>query len=218
MDNNDLKKDLEKFIKQQIDPINKKMIEQEKAKHEAFMEKHFDKYDTFTERQNSFRSQLITLEGVIFAAIVIFTNGQNVSVWLIAAITLILISIFFGIWAQDMFITASYQSHEWNYVQAVRGNWWSRELWGDNTVKTEKELAEPELSKTEDAYKKKVTYKILKFLHLNADRIDNIFKITFIFALFMLILHIFSSSNLQINSENKLYPELKRNFHYNLRK
>ncbi len=79
MDNNELKNDLERFIKQQTDPINKKMIEQEKARHDAFLEKHFDKYDTLAERQNSFRSQLITLEGVIFAAIVIFTSGQSVT-------------------------------------------------------------------------------------------------------------------------------------------
>lgn len=216
MDNNDLKKDLEKFVKGQIDPINKKMIEQEKRKHEAFMEKHFDKYDALSERQNSFRSQLITLEGVIFAAVVIFTNGQNVSVWLIAAITLILISIFFGIWAQDMFIASSYQSHEWNYVQAVRGNWWSRELWGDKTVKDEKALSEPELSKMEESYKKKITYKILKFLHLNADRIDNIFKLTFIIALFLLILHIFNSSLVQSTPMSKDY-QMFNHHHYNSR-
>lgn len=218
MESIDLKKDLEKFIKQQIEPINKKMIEQEKAKHSAFMEKHFDKYDTLSERQNSFRSQLITLEGVIFAAIVIFTNSQNVSIWLIAAITLILISIFFGIWAQDMFIASSYQSHEWNYVQAVRGHWWLRELWGDKTIQEEKALVEPELQKTEGLFKKKITYKLLKILHLNADRIDNLFKITFILALFMLIVHIFSSSVSPLNFRSREYPQFNKHNNYNLRK
>jgi hypothetical protein len=205
--------DLEKSLKQQFESINKKMIDQEKVKHDAFLEKHFDKYDVLSEKQSSFRSQLITLEGVILAAVIVFTNNESVTIWLILSVCLILISIFFGIWSQDMSIQASYQTHEDDYSQELKRHWWLRELWGDSSVKTEKEFIGKHLEEREGAYKKKFEYKILKVLHLNADRVELIFKLTFIFALFFLILHISTNFMLNDKVERQKYPTINRHFY-----
>jgi len=186
----DLKADLDKFLKERLDPINKKMVEQERARHKQFLERHFEKYDQLVERHNSYISQLITLEGGIFGAVIIFTNSQQITIWLILAVCLILVSLIFGIWRQNISIQANYQSHEWNYYQELKKHWWTRELWKDETVKTEMEVIEPYLEKQEDAYKKKLEYKVLKLLRLNADRIENIFVVSFVLSLFLLILHL----------------------------
>jgi len=110
MDTN-LKVDLKKYLKAKLDPINKNMIEQEKARHKQFLEKHFEKYDSLSDKHDFYISQLITLEGVIFGAVVIFSNPEQVSIWLILSVCLILISLIFGIWRQRIAINASYQSH-----------------------------------------------------------------------------------------------------------
>jgi len=195
----DLKADLDKFMKERLDPINKKMVEQEKARHKHFLERHFEKYDQLAERHDSYISQLITLEGVIFGAVIIFTNSQQITVWLILAVCLILVSLIFGVWRQNISIQANYQSHEWNYYQELKNHWWTRELWKDETVKTEKEVIEPNLEKQEDAYKKKLEYKVLKLLRLNADRIENIFVISLVFSLFLLILHLLFKAPVLLN-------------------
>ena len=96
--NTDLKADLDKFLKERLDPINKKMIEQEKTRHKQFLEHHFEKYDQLAERHDSYISQLITLEGVIFGAVIIFTNSQQITAWLVMAVCLILLSLIFGVW------------------------------------------------------------------------------------------------------------------------
>ncbi len=188
----ELKADLDKYLKEHLDPINKKMIEQERVKYEAFLEKHFDKYDKLEERHSSYISQLITLEGVIFGAVVIFTNAQNISVWLITSVCLILISLIFGIWRQNINIQASYQSHQADYDQRLKSHWWARELWKDETVKTEKEMFQSNLEGEDSSYKKKFSYKLMVALWLNADRIENIFIISFIISLALLIVHIIS--------------------------
>jgi len=195
----DLKADLDKFLKARLDPINKKMVEQEKARHKQFLERHFEKYDQLAERHDSYISQLIALEGVIFGAVIIFTNSQQITVWLVLAVCLILISLIFGIWRQNISIQANYQSHEWNYYQELKNHWWTRELWKDETVKTEKEVIEPNIKNRETAYEKKFSYKFLKFLRLNADRIENIFVISFILSLFLLILHLFFKAPVLLN-------------------
>ncbi|MCL5095467.1 MAG: hypothetical protein M1575_01960 [Patescibacteria group bacterium] len=137
MDTN-LKVDLDKFLKERLDPINKTMVEQEMVRHKQFMERHFEKYDLLAEMHNSYISQLITLEGVIFGAVIIFTNSQQITIWLISAVCLILVSLIFGVWRQNISIQANYQSHEWNYYQELKNHWWTRELWEDETVKTER--------------------------------------------------------------------------------
>jgi hypothetical protein len=43
--NIDLKADLDKFLKERLDPINKKMIGQEKEGHKHFFEQHAEKYE-----------------------------------------------------------------------------------------------------------------------------------------------------------------------------
>jgi len=82
MSNEDLKKDLENFLKKQLDPINRRNIEQEKARHERFLEKHAEKSEKLSEKHSSSITQLITLEGVILTAIVIFANPQEATIWI----------------------------------------------------------------------------------------------------------------------------------------
>lgn len=199
-----LKEDLEKYLKAKLDPINKKMIEQENARHKQFLEKHFEKYEFLSEKHDSYISQLITLEGVVFGAVVIFSNPEQVSIWLILSVCLILISLIFGIWRQRIAINASYQSHEWNYCQEIKNHWWTRELWKDGTVKTEKEVIEPNIKDREDAYKKTFEYKVLKFFRLNADRIETIFIVSFIAALFLLIMHMAFKAPTLLNSNTSM--------------
>lgn len=187
--NSDLKTDLDKFLKANLEPINKKRIEQERERYKQFLERHFEKYDALSEKHDTYISQLITLEGAVFGAVVIFSNPQQISIWLVLSVCLILFSLIFGIWRQRIAVNASYQSHEWNYYQEIKNHWWTRELWKDETVKTEKELIEPNIRDREHAYEKTVEYKVLKFLRLNADRIEIIFIASFITALFLLILH-----------------------------
>src|SRR6185369_3369660 len=127
-------------------------------------------------------------EGAILTAVVVFGKPQEATLWLIIAICLILISIFFGVWLQSIATQAEYQSHEWEYQQEMKHNWFVRELWKDD-IKAEKELIEPYLNEREYAYKKTFTYKFLKIFHLNHDRIENIFKITFLISLLFLIIH-----------------------------
>lgn len=191
------KEDLDNFLKEKLDPINKNMIEQEKLRHKQFLEKHFEKYDILSGKHSSYVSQIITLEGVILGIVVVFTNSQQVTLWLILAVCLILFSLIFGIWSQYIEIKASYQSHEDSYYQELKNHWWTRELWKDETVKTEKEIIEPNLDKTRTGYKNQASYKILKFLRLNADRVENIFIISFVIALSFLIIHlIYKAPNL----------------------
>lgn len=184
------KEDLDNFLKEKLEPINKNMIEQEKLRYRQFLEKHFEKYDILSEKHSSYVSQIITLEGVILGIVVVFTNSQQVTLWLILAVCLILLSLIFGIWSQYIGIKANYQSHEDSYYQELKNHWWTRELWKDETVKTEKEILEPNFDKTRTDYKKQFNYKILNFLRLNADRVENIFLISFIIALSFLIIHL----------------------------
>lgn len=188
--NTDLKADLDNFLKERLDLINKKMVAQENLRHKQFLEKHFDKYDVLKEKHDNHISQLITLEGVILGIVIVFTNSQQVTVWLILAVCLILFSLIFGIWSQSIGIQADYQSHEWGYYQELKNNWFLRELWKDETVKTEKQMVEPNIPDRQTSYEKTIMYKVLKFLHLNADRIEAIFKLTFVVALFLMILHL----------------------------
>src|SRR3989344_4585575 len=189
MQNEDLKKDLENFMKKQLEPFHKNMLEQEKVKHEQFLRKHSEKYEAISEKHSSSISQLITLEGVIFTAIVVFTSSEHITLWLILGICFILVSLIFGIWSQSIGIQALYDMQEFDYNQEMKNHWWTRELWKDGNVKTEKELIEPHLKGREDAYKKRFQYKLLKWLHLNADRIENLFKLSFIISMAFLILH-----------------------------
>jgi hypothetical protein len=207
MTNEELKKDFESTFKKLIDPINQKMIEQEKTKHDEFLKKHFEKYDRLHDRDLASIYQLITLGGVIFTAIIIFNKPDNATLWLTLAICSILVSLFFGVWLLYISIQAGYQSHENDYLQEMRHHWWTRELWKDNSVKTEKEITEPHLKEEEERhdYKKKFTYKALKFLHLNADRVENIFRLTLLLAFFFLILHFFNAQHNKSKSKNEIH-------------
>jgi hypothetical protein len=86
-----------------------------------------------------------------------------------------------------------------DYYQELKNHWWTRELWKDDSVKTEKEVIEPHLEKRDGAYKGKFEYKLLKFLHLNADRIESIFMVSFILSLFLLILHLVFKAPVLLN-------------------
>ncbi len=196
----ELKKDLESFLKKQLEPINRTKLEEEKTRHERFLEKHSQESEKLSERHASSISQLITLEGAIFTAIIVFGKPEEITIWLIAGICLILLSLFFGVWLQNIATQSGYQSHEWNYIQEMKNHWWTRELWKDGTVKTEKEVIEPHLKQRENAYMETFTYKVLKFLNLDHDKVENIFKITFLFALLFLIIH-FTSVPLRGNKE-----------------
>lgn len=189
MNNDDLKRDLEDFMKKQLEPINRNNIEQEKARHERFLERHSEMAEKLSERHSSSVSQLITLEGAILATVVVFGKPEELTIWLILGICSILFSLFFGVWLQNIAIQANYQSHEWEYEQEMRHHWWTRELWNDGSVKAEKELVEPHLNERADAYKKTFTYKVLKLFHLNHDRVENTFKISFLISLLFFILH-----------------------------
>jgi len=192
--NINLQADLDKFLKERLDPINRKMVEQENIRHKQFLEKHFEKYNALGEKHDSHISQLITLEGVILGVVIVFTNSQQVTVLLILAVCLILFSLIFGIWSQSIGIQANYQSHEWDYYQELKNNWFMRELWKDETVKIEKQIIEPNILDKENAYEKTVTYRILKVFHLSSDRIEVIFKLSFVSALFLMILHLLSKA------------------------
>ncbi|MEK7549160.1 MAG: hypothetical protein AAB496_01575 [Patescibacteria group bacterium] len=192
MRDEELRKDLENFLKKQLEPINRINLEQERERHTRFLEKHAEKAEKLSERHSSSIYQLITLEGVILAAVVVFGNPEEATSWLILGISSILISLFFGVWLQNISTQSGYQSQEWEYQQEMESHWWRRELWKDDSVKTEKELIEPHLKERANAYKKTFTYKILKFFHLNHDRVENIFKITFLISLLFLILHFIS--------------------------
>jgi len=189
MDNN-LKANLSKFLEKKFDPINKRMLEQEKERHKQFLKQHFEKYDVLAQRHSSYIYQLITLEGGILAAIIVFTNSQQITIWFTIAVFLILLSLAFGIWRQHLSIQASYQIHQQDYCWGLESHWWTRELWKDETVKKEKEIIEPNLKKSEIDYKNTLSYKVLKLFRLNADRVENVFVISFVFALFFLILHL----------------------------
>jgi hypothetical protein len=188
--NTDLKADLDKFLKARLDPINKKMVEQEKERHKRFLEQHAEKYEKLAERHDNYIAQLITLEGVILGATIIFTNAQQVTIWLVGAVCLILLSLIFGVWRQRISVEAGYQTHQWNYYQELKSHWWTRELWKDDSVKTEKEVIEPNLEKSDGAYKNKFEYKLLKLFRLNADRVEAVFIVSFLLSLFFLILHL----------------------------
>lgn len=213
MNNDDLKRDLEDFLKKQLEPINRNNLEQEKARHERFLEKHSEKSEKLSEKHSSSISQLITLEGAILTAIIVFGKPEEATVWLILGICFILTSLFFGVWLQNIATQSGYQSQEWEYEQEMRHHWWTRELWKDESVKTEKKLIEPHLDERGEAYKKTFTYKVLKFFHLNHDRVENIFKITFLISLLFLIFHFisvpFKNSSL---SNNRSYYD--RNYHF----
>jgi uncharacterized membrane protein YqjE len=60
---------------------------------------------------------LITLEGVILGATIIFTNAQQITVWLVTAVCLILVSLIFGVWRQKISVEAGYQTHEWTTIR-----------------------------------------------------------------------------------------------------
>ncbi len=218
MNNEDLKIDFERFMKDRLDPINQKMIEQEKAnKHNKFLEKHSDNFTRISDKHSSMISQLITLEGVIFAAIIIFSEPETITVWILFSICLILISLIFGIWLQNIKTQSDYQSHEWDYKYELESSWWRRELWKDETVGVEKELIQSNLNERDMEYKKTYTYKVLKFFKLNHDRVENIFKATFLLALLFLIFHFINGyllvkDNLVINDKpyvNKFNKLLK---------
>ena len=189
MSNEELKKDLEDFLQKKIEPINLKNIEQENERHQRFMDRHSEKSEKLAEKHSNSITQLITLEGVILTAIVVFGEPEEATIWLIGGIVLILVSLIFGVWLQTIGAQADLQSWEWEYQQELSSSWWRRELWKDTTVKDEKAMIEPHLKNREEEYKKKINYKIMKLFNLNYDKIENIFKITFLVSLLFLIIH-----------------------------
>ncbi len=207
MSNEELKKDLENFLEKKLEPINLQNIEREKERHQTFMDRHSEKSEKLAEKHSNSITQLITLEGVILTAIVVFGKPEEATVWLIRGIVLILVSLIFGIWLQTIGTQADLQSWEWEYQQELNSHWWRRELWKDSTVKYEKAMIEPHLKEGEEEYKEKINYKIMKLFNLNYDRIENIFKITFLVSLLFLIIHFinipFKNS---ANTYEKLYP------------
>ena len=214
MPDEDLKKNLESYLKKQLEPINRKNIEAEMEKHQRFRDKHAAKSEKLAEKHSAFISQLITLEGAILTAVIIFGKPEEATNWIVLAISFILISIFFGVWVQNIGAQADYQSQEWEYQQELEHHWWTRELWKDETVKAEKELIEQHLKDRENAYKSTFTYKILKFFNLTHDRVENIFKITFLISLVFLILH-FVSIPLKVSKADERWHDYKsRNFKF----
>lgn len=193
--NPELKANLDEYLKEKMAPLNKQMIEQEKARHSQYLEKHFEKYDELANKHDTYINQLITLEGAILGGVVVFTSPEQNTIWMMFSVCLILISIIFGIIRQNMAITSGYQSHEWNYANELKNHWWTRELWKDDSVKMEKDLMSKHVDGMETSYKKKFSYKILKFFRLNADRIEFIFVTTFIISLILLIVHLFTSTS-----------------------
>jgi hypothetical protein len=114
-----------------------------------------------------------------------------------------LISLIFGIWRQSISIQSDYQSQQDDYEWEQKNNWSNREIWNDKTVKNEKEFFESDKKIYKIDYKNKFSYKILVFLHLNADRIENIFKITFIISLLLLIINLIFKVPVLLNSDTK---------------
>jgi len=190
---------IDKYIEEKLASLRLKMIEQENIRHNQFLDHHFKKYTKLAEKHDSYISQLITLESAILGATVIFTNSQQVTVWLIIANILTIVSLGFGVWSQRLAVESGYQSLEWNYVQEERNHLRSRELWKDSTLEYDKDLIETELNKQEIAFQKKIEYKLLKALHLNADRVANIFIVSFIFSLLLLIMHLIFKAPVLLN-------------------
>jgi NAD+--asparagine ADP-ribosyltransferase len=100
-----------------------------------------------------------------------------------------LISLIFGAFRQNISIKASYQSHQWDYDNELQHHSMMRNILRDNTLEMEKEIVQLQ---TRINYKKDFSYKVLKFLRLNADRVENIFIICFIVSLVFLIIHLLS--------------------------
>jgi hypothetical protein len=55
--------------------LNKELLDEENNRHKQFLHKHFEKYDFLETKHDSYVTNLITLEGVIFGAVIIFTNS-----------------------------------------------------------------------------------------------------------------------------------------------
>lgn len=215
--NEDLKKDFNQYSFEHLNPINQKNIEQERNRYNKFLERHGEKYEKLSEKHSAFISQLITLQSVILTAIVLFAKPEEVTVWIILAICSILVSLFFGVWLQNISIQADYQNHQWEYKCEMEHHWWSRALWKDTTVKEERKLIEPHLKECEYDYEKTFTYKVLKVLHLNRDKIENIFKITFLISLFLLIIHFMSNPFISKSTHNKS-PFYNKNYNSNFKR
>lgn len=173
-----------------VDNFNINMIKEEKKRYEIFLKKYYDKFDVIEKKHDSYISQLITLEGVIFGAVVIFTSSDQFTFWLILAVCFILLSLIFGILRQSISIKGDYESQTWNYKFELESHWSLREIWKDDSVKNEKDFFKPKLDKKEEYTRNKFSYKILRFLHLDLDKIEFIFVVTFILSLFFLIINL----------------------------
>lgn len=182
-----LKQDLDKFMEERMAPIRQKMIEQERKRYEEVVKQYQIKGEKLSDRTNNFYSQIITLEGVIVGAVVLFMGNQS-TIWVAIALILLVVSIVFGIWSQRLSLISAYWIHQFEHKNNLKSHWWTRELWGDDTVKTEKEIIEPHLEKEDD--KKELKLDLLKILHLNADKVEKIFIASFIIALLFFIVHI----------------------------
>ncbi len=190
MNNQSIQEDLNKYLDEKMAPFYQQALEQERQRHQKFLDKHFKDYEAVGHKHDSYIAQLITLEGAIFGALIIFTDSKQITGWILSALCLILISIIFGIFRQGMAIQAIYDSLELEYSHEMKSHWSSRELWKDETLAWEKKLVGENTFDQEPSYKKRFAFKLLKFFRLNADRIENIFLSTFVIALILLIINL----------------------------
>jgi len=153
--------EFQKYFKENIEPFNQKMLEQEKKRHELFLESHNSHTERLYERHHTTNIQLIALVGVIFAGVIVFANSEQISIWLVYALCSLLVSLIFGVWSLSIMIQASYDLHNMDYRSEVRNHKWNRKLWNDKTIDQTKKILERNIEKDEDAFKKRVHYKIL---------------------------------------------------------
>jgi len=187
--NSDLQRDFERFAKEHLDPISKNMVEQERVRLTQDLEKFQEESRLLIHKHHTHISQLITLESIIFGAIIIFTNTEQVTLFLIISIVLILVSLIFGIWSQSLSDKEGFQANQWSYNERLRSSWMIREIWKDPTVKKEREMLESYLKDYMQLFKTTLWQKALTIFRLNADLVDNIFVFSFIISLGFLIFH-----------------------------
>ena len=181
----DLRKAAEKIVEQRIAPIREKMLADEKSRHDKALDEITKGWPILEEKSEKFVAQVISLEGVMFGAVVIFTNTQNITVFLLFALISMIISMAFGVWSQDIAIKAKQWSIQFDWDNEMKRNWMFRESWKDKSIEFEKQLCKS----STDLMMKKPEYKLLKMF--------------FILSLILLVIHFLSKPNIIFPSSIK---------------
>lgn len=96
--------DFDQYKKEILVPIKENALQQENERFKEKMEEITQDGKDLIKSIYDFRSQIITLEGVIFTAIIVFISN-NSTLWLLSALISLVISMLFGIWSQNYLLT-----------------------------------------------------------------------------------------------------------------